>query len=140
MVAFQSPYDQGMGMEAESAGTRRKSSQYGAVGLARQRIIRTLIPAQIPRGAVQAPGCAVLRPDYDAVFATEAEAQALLEWWTVKYPNVHWAIENCESTVYPSGKPPPLPVNAEWVNGQVRRLDIPPNWPTRTPAGGTGRP
>jgi hypothetical protein len=80
---------------------------------------------------VQAPGCAVLRPDYDALFATEAKAQALLESWTVKYPNVYWAIEDCESIVYPSGKPPPLPVNAEWVNGHVRR--IPLDFPTRTP-------
>lgn len=30
---------------------------------------------------VQAPGCAVLRPDHDAVFATQPEAQALLDWW-----------------------------------------------------------
>ena len=91
---------------------------------------------------VQGPGCAVLRPNYDAVFTTEAEAQALLDWWKTQYPNVHWEIERCEILDYGRRihKLVPHLANAEWVNRRVRRLDVPPNWPTRTPPGGTGQP
>jgi len=60
------------------------------------------------------PGCAILRPDHDAVFATEAEAQALLGYWATQYPGVRWKVESASH-----------PVNAEWENGRVRKYPTP---------------
>jgi hypothetical protein len=81
-------------------------------------------------------GCAILRQNYDAVFATEAEAQALCDLWRIQFPRVPWKVERCGLVYYRAGKYVPYPVNAEWMNGQVRRLDR----PTRRPTGGTPQP
>jgi|HubBroStandDraft_1064217.scaffolds.fasta_scaffold771313_1 hypothetical protein len=71
---------------------------------------------------IQAPGCAVLRPDYDAVFATEAEAQALLDLWTRQYSNVRWSIERCPDRDLRNRHAVSYPVNAQWVDGRLHRL------------------
>jgi hypothetical protein len=84
---------------------------------------------------IQAPGCAILRPDHDAVFATEAEAKALLEYWATQYPGVRWEVECCAPQGHGTNRLAPPPVNAEWVNGRVRRLDRTPNFRNRTPTG-----
>jgi hypothetical protein len=74
---------------------------------------------------IQAPGCAILRPDYDAVFATEAEAQTLLDLWTRQYSNVHWSIERCPDPDHENRYAVSCPVNAQWVDGCLHRLPQP---------------
>ncbi len=70
----------------------------------------------------QAPGGAILRSDRDAIFATEAEAQALLDLWIKQYPGVVWSIESCRDADPQAYGVGCYRVNARWVDGRVHRL------------------